>query len=110
MRVKVFEGGIGPYSVKARLGKPEELVDEEGNKLAGCYCRDEQQRWVILAGDMDPVEFFDTLLHELEHAINKIYGLEEDHANLHVRATALAQWLIESGLIDPERVRCAFGK
>lgn len=62
-----------------------------------------------MAGDLDPIEFTDTLFHELEHAINKIYGLEEDHAHVHVRATALCQWLVESGLINPAQIKRAFG-
>lgn len=104
---RVLSGNVGPYSIKAAIGSEEEL-QEDGAKLAGMYFREGQQRCILLAGDMDSMEFFDTLLHKLEHAINRIYGLEEDHAKLHVRATAIAQWLVESGLVDPVKVRRAF--
>ena len=110
-RTKKVVGRIGLYVVDAAIGEPHELLNEDGDELAGQAIPAENGGLHLrLSPELSAIEFVDALLHEVDHAISQIYKLDEDHNIVHVRATALTQWLIEAGLIDPEKIRRAFGK
>lgn len=80
---------IAGYDCKITRTKLE--YDENGEDAWGSFDTDKYE--IELADSDDDFLVASTLVHEIEHAINHIYGLPDDEAVVRKRETALVQLL-----------------
>lgn len=70
---------VGPFVVKFNVIPEDFDHDEEDTVDAlGFYVPRSKMIYLDAALEADPITYAEVLIHEIQHAINDIYGVEED--------------------------------
>lgn len=83
---------IGPY--RCKVSRPRLEYDAEGFANWGTFDTDTYEIEIADSGDFkDEALIASTVIHEIVHGINCIYGLPDDEATVRKMETALVQVL-----------------
>jgi hypothetical protein len=85
------------------LSSKKELKDDEGGALVGLCSHDPHSGHIRI--QLDPegksLGIFNTLIHEALHGSEYVYAYDLEHHQIYVMASAICQFLVSTGLIDP---------
>lgn len=77
---------------------PKYLKSADGEWLDGYY--DDNRNEIVYAGYLEGIDVVDTVIHEIVHRIDKVYGLGLKHSHVYTIAHALAQALTTGKFVD----------
>lgn len=99
----MIRGSIGSHTCSIEF--KENLKDDDGNDLVG-QCQHDSLRGhirIYLDPNLAGVGLFDTLVHEGPgHGTEYVFGLDISHQTVYTIASAMTQFYISTGLIDPQ--------
>ena len=104
----MLRGSIGDHLLAIRLEK--DLKSDEDEALAGQCVSKSMQGAMAIAIDPEcaGLGVFNTLLHEIAHACEYVYGFDIPHSTVYVMASGICQALISTGLVLPEEFEARF--
>ena len=104
----MLRGSIGNHLLTVR--SESDLNADEGEALVGQCVHKPAEGAVHVAIDPEckGVGLFDTVIHEIAHGGEYVYGLDVPHSVIYTLATAISQGLISTGLVTVEEFEARF--
>lgn len=70
---------VGPFTIQFKVMGEDHVHDDESTEDAwGYFDMENQTIWLCHTLADKPVIFAEVILHEVQHAINDVYGVQED--------------------------------
>lgn len=98
----MIRGSIGDHTLGIQFQK--DLKGDEGENLVGqcVYVSDKGHIAIQLDPEGSGLGLFNTVVHEISHGCEHVFGLEVGHQTIYTLTAGICQALVSTGLIDPQ--------